>query len=66
MQQIRPSNTENAEIWDRQFGLVHVIWPMLNDNDEKSNSAKIALDNWFITKADYEELGEDLVAEKFK
>lgn len=69
VQQIRPSNTENAEIWDRQFGAwfgACNLASMLNDNDEKSNSAKIALDNWFITKADYEELGEDLVAEKFK
>ncbi|KAK6875700.1 Actin-related protein 4 [Candida tropicalis] len=69
VQQIRPNNTENAEIWDRQFGAwlgACNLASMLNDTDEKSNSAKIALDNWFITKADYEELGEDLVAEKFK
>ncbi|EMG46864.1 ARP4 Actin-related protein 4 [Candida maltosa Xu316] len=69
IQQIRPNNTENAEIWDRQFGAwlgACNLASMLNDTDEKSNSAKIALDNWFVTKADYEELGEDLVAEKFK
>lgn len=69
VQQIRPNNTESAEIWDRQFGAwlgACNLASMLNDNNEESNSAKIALDNWFITKADYEELGEDLIVEKFK
>ena len=37
VQQIRPSNTENAEIWDRQFGAwfgACNLASMLNDNDE--------------------------------
>ncbi|EGW34946.1 uncharacterized protein SPAPADRAFT_48009 [Spathaspora passalidarum NRRL Y-27907] len=69
VQQIRPNNTENSETWDRQFGAwlgACNLASMLNDHNEDSNSAKIALDNWFITKADYEELGEDLIVEKFK
>ncbi|KAI3403901.2 hypothetical protein KGF56_003331 [Candida oxycetoniae] len=70
VQLIRPSNSsDTAEIWDKQFGSwlgACNLASMLNDNDENSGSAKIALDNWFITKADYEELGEDIITEKFK
>lgn len=57
------------DIWDRQFsgwlGAANLAG-MLNDRNEESNSVNIALDNWFVTKADYEELGEDLIVEKFK
>ncbi|KAI5955819.1 hypothetical protein KGF54_001321 [Candida jiufengensis] len=66
--QIR-SSLDNSETWDKQFGSwlgACNLACMLNDNKDNSNSAKIALDNWFITKADYEELGEDLIVEKFK
>ncbi|CAK9438645.1 uncharacterized protein LODBEIA_P28690 [Lodderomyces beijingensis] len=69
VQQIRVNNSssESADVWDRQFGSwlgACNLASMLNDNDE--NSSKIALDNWFVTKADYEELGEDIIIEKFK
>ena len=70
VQQIRPTpNNDNADIWDRQFGSwlgACNLARMLNESDENSSSAKIALDNWFISKSDYEELGEDLILEKFK
>ena len=70
VQQIRPTlNNDNADIWDKQFGSwlgACNLASMLNENDENSSSAKIALDNWFVSKADYEELGEDLILEKFK
>ncbi|CAI5757552.1 unnamed protein product [Candida verbasci] len=63
--QIRPTNSDNSDIWDRQFGSWLGACNLANMlNDESGN--KIALDNWFISKADYEELGEDLVLEKFK
>ncbi|CUM63065.1 uncharacterized protein PRCAT00000630001 [Priceomyces carsonii] len=39
---------------------------MLNDTGEETNGVNIALDNWFVSKSDYEELGEDLILEKFK
>ncbi|KAI5966277.1 uncharacterized protein KGF55_000586 [Candida pseudojiufengensis] len=68
VQQIK-SSSDSSEIWDKQFsswlGACNLAC-MLNDNEDNSSSAKIALDNWFITKADYEELGEDLIVEKFK
>jgi actin-related protein len=54
--------------WDRKFGSwlgACNLASMLN-GDGDDNSANIALDNWFITKSDYEEMGEDLVLEKFK
>jgi actin-related protein 7 len=58
-----------SETWDRLFsgwlGACNLA-SMLNDVSEESNSVNIALDNWFVTKADYEELGEDLIVEKFK
>ncbi|KAI5962010.1 hypothetical protein KGF57_001550 [Candida theae] len=70
VQQIRPTlNNDNADVWDKQFGSwlgACNLASMLNESDENSSSAKIALDNWFISKADYEELGEDLILEKFK
>lgn len=57
------------EVWDKQFsswlGACNLAG-MLNDNSEDSNGVNIALENWFITKSDYEELGEDLILEKFK
>lgn len=37
-----------------------------NNGSENENSVNIALDNWYVTKSDYEELGEDLILEKFK
>lgn len=58
------------DLFDKKFGSwlgAANLANMLNDAVEDENgSANIALDNWFITKADYEELGEDLVVEKFK
>lgn len=40
---------------------------MLRENfGDESGTASIALDNWFISKSDYDELGEDLIVEKFK
>uniref|UniRef100_A0A0L0P4P2 Actin n=1 Tax=Candidozyma auris TaxID=498019 RepID=A0A0L0P4P2_CANAR len=58
------------DIFDKKFGSwlgAANLANMLNDAVEDENgSANIALDNWFISKADYEELGEDLVVEKFK
>lgn len=66
---IRHSTGDSNETWDRQFGAwmgACNLASMLNDSNEQSNSVKIALDNWFVTKADYEELGEDLIVEKFK
>ncbi|KAK6456292.1 general RNA polymerase II transcription factor [Scheffersomyces xylosifermentans] len=66
---IRHSTGDSSEIWDRQFGAwlgACNLASMLNDSNAESNSVKIALDNWFVTKADYEELGEDLIVDKFK
>ncbi|CUM46733.1 uncharacterized protein AC631_02415 [Debaryomyces fabryi] len=58
------------EVWDKKFGSwlgACNLASMLNDNDsQESNGINIALDNWFVTKSDYEELGEDLILEKFK
>lgn len=57
------------DVWERQFsgwlGAANLA-SMLNDKSEESTSVNIALDNWFVTKTDYEELGEDLIVEKFK
>lgn len=59
-----------SEVWDKKFGSwlgACNLASMLNDNDnQESNSINIALDNWFVTKSDYEELGEDYILEKFK
>ncbi|ODV80348.1 actin-domain-containing protein [Suhomyces tanzawaensis NRRL Y-17324] len=55
------------EVWDKQFsGWLGAcsLASMLNDGNQ--DSLNIALDNWFVTKSDYEELGEDLILEKFK
>lgn len=58
------------DLYDKKFGSwlgAANLASMLNDAVEDENgSANIALDNWFISKADYEELGEDLILEKFK
>lgn len=58
------------ETFDKKFGSwlgAASLANMLNEGVEDENgNANIALDNWFISKADYNELGEDLVAEKFK
>ncbi|KAF3992296.1 hypothetical protein FT663_02353 [Candidozyma haemuli var. vulneris] len=58
------------DLYDKKFGSwlgAANLANMLNDAVEDENgSANIALDNWFISKADYEELGEDLIVEKFK
>lgn len=55
---------------DKQFGSwlgAANLANMLNEVvEEEGASVNIALDNWFISKAEYEELGEDLVVEKFK
>lgn len=58
------------ETFDKKFGSwlgAANLASMLNESGEDDGSSvNIALDNWFISKADYEELGEDLVIEKFK
>lgn len=57
------------EIWEKLFGGwkgASSLATMLNDTNDDSNGTNIALENWFITKADYQEQGEDLIAEKFK
>lgn len=63
-------------VWDRKFGSwlgACNLASMLNESDssyengdDEGNGVNIALDNWFVTKADYQELGEDLILEKFK
>lgn len=59
-------------IWDKQFGSwlgasnLASMLSELNIDEGENSGTNIALDNWFITKSDYEELGEDLVLEKFK
>lgn len=58
-----------SDVWDKLFGAWRGacnLASMLNEPSDESNSVNIALENWFITKADYEEQGEDLIAEKFK
>lgn len=67
-----PVLSDTNETWERQFG----GWlgacnfaNMLNDDaddDGTTSSSNIALENWFVTKADYKEMGEDLILEKFK
>lgn len=58
------------DTFDKKFGSwlgASNLASMLNDTvEEDGASVNIALDNWFISKADYEELGEDLIIEKFK
>lgn len=56
------------DTFDKKFGSwlgAANLAGMLKENIE-DGSANIALDNWFVSKADYEELGEDLIMEKFK
>lgn len=63
-------------VWDKKFGSwlgASNLASMLNESDsgydngdDEGNGVNIALDNWFVTKADYQELGEDLILEKFK
>lgn len=51
------------EVWDKKFNTwlgASNLSLMLNED------SSIAMNNWFMTKQDYEELGEDLVVEKFK
>jgi actin-related protein 7 len=66
---ISSSLNDINDVWERQFsawlGATNLA-AMLNDRGDDSNSVNIAMDNWFVTKADYEELGEDLIVEKFK
>lgn len=64
------SNGDINDTLDRKFGSwlgAANLASMLNETVEDDGaSVNIALDNWFISKADYEELGEDLIIEKFK
>lgn len=56
------------DTFDKKFGSwlgAANLAGMLKENIE-DDSGNIALDNWFVSKADYEELGEDLIVEKFK
>lgn len=51
------------EVWDKKFNTwlgASNLSLMLNED------SSIAMNNWFMTKQEYEELGEDLVVEKFK
>lgn len=56
--------------FDKKFGSwigAANLASMIKDNVESdSGSVNIALDNWFVSKAEFEELGEDLIADKFK
>lgn len=58
------------DTFDKKFGAwlgAANLASMLRENiEEDSSTVGIALDNWFVSKADYEELGEDCVVEKFK
>ncbi|CAN3354419.1 actin [Diutina catenulata] len=58
-----------SDVWEKQFsgwlGAANLA-SMLNDRNEESNSVNIAMENWFVTKADYEEMGEDFIVERFK
>ncbi|OBA22413.1 actin-domain-containing protein [Metschnikowia bicuspidata var. bicuspidata NRRL YB-4993] len=68
---LRNHNTGSLnDIFDKKFGAwlgAANLASMLRENTEtESSSMGIALDNWFVSKADYEEMGEDLIAEKFK
>ncbi|CAN3372254.1 hypothetical protein DIURU_004212 [Diutina rugosa] len=57
------------DTWERQFSAwlgASNLASMLNDRNEESNSVNIAMENWFVTKADYEEMGEDFIVERFK
>jgi actin-related protein 7 len=57
------------DTWDRKFsawkGATNLA-SMLNDYNGEADNLNIALENWFVTKSDYEEMGEDLILEKFK
>lgn len=57
------------DTWDRKFsawkGATNLA-SMLNDVNGEADNLNIALENWFVTKSDYEEMGEDLILEKFK
>lgn len=33
---------------------------------DDSGASNVALDNWFVSKANYEELGQDYIVERFK
>lgn len=58
------------DVFDKKFGAwlgAANLASMLRENSEDDNgSVAIALDNWFVSKADYEEMGEDMIVEKFK
>lgn len=64
------SSNDINDTFDKQFGSwlgAANLANMLNEVvEEEGANVNIALDNWFISKADYEELGEDLIVEKFK
>lgn len=57
------------DTWDRKFsawrGATNLA-SMLNELSGETDNLNIALENWFVTKSDYEEMGEDLILEKFK
>lgn len=56
--------TDLNEMWDKKFNTwlgASDLSLMINDSNNST-----ALDNWFITKQDYHELGEDYLLEKFK
>lgn len=58
------------DTFDKRFGLwlgAANLALMLNDVVEDDGaSVNIAMENWFVLKSDYAELGEDWVLEKFK
>lgn len=69
---IPPASINNLD-WDRKFGswlgacnLASMLNGTGSSGNQEDNSVNIALDNWYVTKSDYEELGEDLILEKFK
>lgn len=68
---LRNHNTGTLnDIFDKKFGAwlgaANLASMLKESTEDDGGSVSIALDNWFVSKADYEELGEDLIAERFK
>lgn len=58
------------EVWDKSFdswfGACNLANMLRSGDLEGAENVNVALENWFVTKSDYEEFGEDLILEKFK
>ncbi|RKP31250.1 actin-domain-containing protein [Metschnikowia bicuspidata] len=61
---------EMSEILDRKFaswlGAANLSNTLKDSPTEDAGLGNIALDNWFVSKANYEELGQDYIVERFK